>query len=116
MGEPTKILNKRGYWTCEGLSHLDPLKVWTQSLDPVNGYSFIQPGYFEESGRFNIFSWFISSNAVQDVDKDSYFDTEFYIQQYDEDGNFDIEYTIHLWVLIDSANLSDEDILGALSC
>jgi hypothetical protein len=115
IGEPTKILNKKGDWVCEGISDLDPLKVWTCYNDFMNGYSFISPGYSEEPGRFNIVSWFISSNAVQDVDKDLVPATEYYIPHYDEDGEVVLEYRLDLWFLIKEAEASDEDILGALA-
>lgn len=115
IGEPTKILNKKGNWICEGISDLNPLKVWTCYNDFINGYSFMSPGYSEEPGKFNIVSWFISSNEVQEVDKDSYFDTEFYISHCDEDGEVVFDYRMDLWFLIKESEVSDEVILGALA-
>lgn len=115
IGEPAKVLDKKGNWTCEGIYALDPKSVWTCYNDFINGYSFITPGYYEEPGRFNIVTWFISSNAVQDVDQDSNFDTEFYISHCNEDGEEEFDYRMDLWSLINEVEVSDEHILGVLA-
>jgi hypothetical protein len=114
VGEPIKKLKKNGDWTCEGLSDLNPLKIWTQFHDPVNDYSFIQPGYFEEGGRFNIVSWFISTNAVQDPDEQLCPTTEYFINVYNVDGDFDFYYRMDMWDLMSLDELSEKKIIGAL--
>ena len=113
-GDPTKVLNNNGDWTCEGISSLDPLKVWTLYNDPLNAYSFISPGYSEKPGKFNIVSWFISSSAVQDIDKDLVPTTEFYISLCDESGEVVSDYRMDLWDLVSVQELSESAILGGL--
>jgi hypothetical protein len=111
---------KRG-WICDDLASIDPLKVWTLSDDPVNGYSYLMNGYYfneVEPGRHPIRTWYIADKSFEKVDDKVFtINTEFRIwhEITDEEESDDTFYIIDIWELVGSDDLSDEAIAGALS-
>jgi hypothetical protein len=117
----TKTYHEKRGWICDDLASIDPLKVWTLSDDPVNGYSYLMNGYYfneVEPIRHPIRTWYITDKSFEKVD-DMVFtiNTEFRIWQEitDTDESDDTFYIIDIWDLVGSDDLSDEAIAGALS-
>ena len=117
----TKIYHEKRGWICDELETVDPLRVWTLSGDPVNGYSYLSNGYYlndDKPSRHQTKAWYIAEKCFEKVD-DTFFtiDTEFIIWQETTDAEEDGDpfYVIDIWELIDSDDLSNEAILGALS-
>ncbi len=117
----TKTYHEKRGWICDDLASLDPLKVWTLSDDPVNGYSYLMNGYYFndlEPGRHPIRTWYIADKSFEKVDDKVFtINTEFRIWQEitDEEESDDTFYIIDIWDLVGSDDLTDEAIAGALS-
>ena len=119
--EFTKTYHEKRGWICDDLATIDPLKVWTLSDDPVNGYSYLMNGYFfneVQRGSHAVRTWYIADKRFEKVD-DNFFtiNTEFRIWQEitDAEESDDAFYIIDIWELVGSDDLSDEAIAGALS-
>jgi hypothetical protein len=117
----TKKYDDQRGWTCDELASIDPLKVWTLSDDPVNGYSYLMNGYFfneAQGGRHAIRTWYIADKSFEKVDDKLFtINTEFRIwhEITDADESEDTFYIIDIWELVGSDDLSDEAIAGVLS-
>ena len=117
----TKTYHEKRGWICDDLASVDPLKVWTLSDDPVNGYSYLMNGYYfneVEPRRHLIRTWYIADKSFEKVDDKLFtINTEFRIwhEIADTEESDDTFYIIDIWDLIGSDDLSDEAIAGALS-
>ena len=117
----TKTYHEKRGWICDDLESVDPLKVWTLSDDPVNGYSYLMNGYYfneVEPGRHPIRTWYIADKSFEKVDDKVFtINTEFRIwhEITDEEESDDTFYIIDIWELVGSNDLSDEAIAGTLS-
>jgi hypothetical protein len=107
---------KRG-WICDELESIDPRRVWTLIVDQWNDVSWISSGYSQESsGAKQVSSWFIAEKPIEQEDSNIYPNTEFiigiiYVDDEDDQGYFALD----LWSLIDSDEVSDQAIMGALA-
>ena len=117
----TKTYHEKRGWICDDLASIDPLKVWTLSDDPVNGYSYLMNGYYfneVEPRRHLIRTWYLADKSFEKVDDNLFtINTEFRIwhEIADTDESDDTFYIIDIWDLVGSDDLSDEAIAGALS-
>jgi hypothetical protein len=117
----TKTYHEKRGWICDDLASIDPLKVWTLSDDPVNGYSCLMNGYYFneiEPRRHPIRTWYLADKSFEKVDDKLFtINTEFRIwyEIADTDESDDTFYIIDIWDLVGSDDLSDEAIAGALS-
>ena len=120
-GEFVKTYHEKRGWICDELASIDPLKVWTLSDDPVNGYSYLMNGYFfneAQGGRHAIRTWYIADKSFEKMDDKLFtINTEFRIwhEITDAEESEDTFYIIDIWELVGSDDLSDEAIAGALS-
>ena len=67
----TKTYHEKRGWICDDLASIDPLKVWTLSDDPVNGYSYLMNGYFfneVQPGSHAVRTWYIADKSFEKVD------------------------------------------------
>ena len=108
--------HKRG-WICDQLASIDSQKVWTLIVDQWNGMSWISSGYSQESsGAKEITSWFIADKPIEQEDSSIYPNTEFLIAvTYEEEEDEESYFSLDLWSLIDTDEVSDEAIMGALA-
>jgi hypothetical protein len=117
----TKTYHEKRGWICDDLASVDPLKVWTLSDDPVNGYSYLMNGYYfneVEPSRHLIRTWYLADKSFEKVDDKLFtINTEFRIwhEIADTEESDDTFYIIDIWDLVGSDDLSDEAIAGALS-
>ena len=115
-----KYHDKRG-WICDDLASIDPLKVWTLSDDPVNGYAYLVNGYYfneVQPRRHAIRTWYIADKSFEKVDDKLFtINTEFRISHEitDAEESEDTFYIIDIWELVGSDDLSNEAIAGTLS-
>lgn len=117
--EFTKTFDDKRGWICEELESIDTRKVWTLVVDQWNGYSWIHSGYSQESsGAKQVTSWFLAEKPI-DEEEVVYSNTEFIIRVIytDEEGDEVDEgyFALDLWSLIDTDEVSDQAIMGALA-
>jgi hypothetical protein len=107
--------DKRG-WICDELESMDSRKVWTLVVDQWNGYSWIHSGYSQESsGAKHVTSWFIAEKPIEQ-EETVYLKNEFIIGViYTDDEDDEGYFALDLWSLIDSNEVSDQTIIGALA-
>ena len=116
----TRTYDERSGWVCEGLESIESARVWTIVCDQWNGYSWISNGYQEyfNRGAAVVETWFISEKPYPTNNPHVSVNTEFIINtnEIDSDGNIiddgsDFYHRVVIWDLIDSDDLSDEDII-----
>jgi hypothetical protein len=99
----TKTYHEKRGWICDDLASIDPLKVWTLSDDPVNGYSYLMNGYYfneVEPRRHPIRTWYLADKSFEKVDDKLFtINTEFRIWQEitDAEESDDTFYFIDIW-------------------
>ena len=108
--------DKRG-WICDELESIDTRRVWTLVVDQWNDLSWISSGYFQESsGAKQVSSWFIAEKPIEQGETILYPNTEFMIEIiYTDDEDDESYFGLDLWSLIDSDDVSDQAIIGALA-
>lgn len=123
--EIVRIYHDRRGWICDELSKIDSRVVWTNFLDPFNGYSYMESGYHfvgerDTPSRHEIQSWFISNkpyvgermNLVTDYHLSvSYNDHD---HDNDSDGDYFPRIELRLWDLVDATDLSDQALVEAI--
>ena len=108
--------DKRG-WICDELESIDTRRVWTLVVDQWNGRSWISSGYSQESsGAKHVSSWFIAEKPIEQEETIVYPNTEFIIGvTYEDDEDDEGYFALDLWSLVDSDEVSDQAIMGALA-
>jgi hypothetical protein len=108
--------DKRG-WICDELESIDTRRVWTLVVDQWNARSWISSGYSQESsGAKHVSSWFIAEKPIDQGETILYPTTEFIIRiNYTDDEDDEGYFALDLWSLIDSDEVSDQTIIGALA-
>ena len=108
--------DKRG-WICDELESIDTRRVWTLVMDEWNARSWISSGYSQDSSppKF-VTSWFIAEKQIEQGETILYANTEFVIGiNYTDDEDDEGYFALDLWGLIDSDEVSDQAIMGALA-
>jgi hypothetical protein len=108
--------DKRG-WICDELESIDTRRVWTLVMDQWNARSWISSGYSQESSppKF-VTSWFIADKPIEQGETILYPNTEFVIGiKYTDDEDDEGYFALDLWSLVDSDEVSDQAIMGALA-
>ena len=98
------------------LESIDARRVWTAVADQWNGYSWIHSGYSQESsGATLVTSWYVAEKPVEQEEVVS-FNIEFIIGvNYTDDEDDEGYFALDLWSLIDTDEVSDQAIMGALA-
>jgi hypothetical protein len=86
-------------------------------VDQWNGCSWISSGYSQESsGAKEVTSWFIAEKPIDLEETILYPNTEFVIGiTYEDDEDEEGYFALDLWSLINSEDISDQAIMGALA-
>jgi len=115
--EFTRTYNDKRGWICDELESIDNRRVWTLVVDQWNGRSYISPGYTQTvSGAAQVASWFIAEKPRQEEDSNVYPSTEYIISiSYEDDEDDEGYFALDLWSLVDSDEVSDQAIMGALA-
>lgn len=108
--------DKRG-WICDELESIDSRKVWTLIVDQWNGRSYMSSGYMQTvGGAAHVASWFVADKPLQEEDSNVNPSTEYIISViYEEDEDDQGYFALDLWSLIDTNEVSDQAIMGALA-
>jgi len=117
--EIVRTYHDRRGWICDELSNSDSRVVWTNFLDPVNGYSYMVSGYHfvgvkDKPARHEIQSWFVSNKPH--IGEDLYLDTDYHISisYNDSDEDYFPEISLRLWDILDALDLSDQALVEAI--
>jgi hypothetical protein len=117
--EIVRTYHDRRGWICDDLSNIDSRVVWTNLLDPFNGYSYMVSGYQfvgerDTPSRHEIQSWFISNRLY--IGENMYLHTDYHlsVSYNDSDGDYFPEIKLRLWDLVDAPDLSDQALVAAI--
>jgi hypothetical protein len=115
--EYTRTYDEKRGWICDELKSIDSRIVWTLVVDQWNGCSWISSGYSQESsGAKEVTSWFIAEKPIDLEETILYPNTEFVIGiTYEDDEDEEGYFALDLWSLINSEDISDQAIMGALA-
>jgi hypothetical protein len=117
INEFTRTYDDKRGWICDELESIDTRRIWTLVVDQWNAQSWISSGYSQESsGAKHVSSWFIAEKPIEQGETILYPNTEFVIgiiftDDEDDEGYFALD----LWSLIDSYEVSNQEIMGALA-
>ena len=114
--EITKTYDDKRGWICEELESIDTRRVWTVVSDQWNGYSWIHSGYSQESsGAKLVTSWYVAEKPIEQ-EEIVFSNIEFIVGvNYTDDEDDEGYFALDLWSLIDTDEVSDQAIMGALA-
>lgn len=115
-----RTYHERRGWICDSLSTINHNLVWTNFIDPFNGYSYMVSGYDfvgvkDEPARHAIQSWFLSNKPCTKDDLHVTTDFHISVSYTDSDEDYFPEINLRLWDLIDAADLSGHVIVDAIN-